>query len=349
MAVNKMNNGKWYCSFYYTDWQGTRKRKKKEGFNTQREAKAWENDFLNKMTANCSMTFENLVQLYLEDSTTRCKPTTQYTKARNIKKWISPYFKDIPISEITPAMVRTWQNSIINSGMAGLSQHNVNGYLSAILNFAVKYYNLPFNPVARVGSIGTTKADKIDFWTLEEYKQFISYEKKTAYKIVFELLFYTGLRFGEMFALTMNDIDTENGILTVNKTKVSVNGEYLTQTPKTRKSKRKITLPRFLVNDLIDYTQHLYGYKPEQNMFFLSNSSIKVELNNIAKRSGVKRIRIHDLRHSHASLLIHMNFSPTLIADRLGHENVTTTLNTYGHLYPSKQSEVAEKLELLQQ
>lgn len=75
---------------------------------------------------------------------------------------------------------------------------------------------------------------------------------------------------------------------------------------------------------------------------------MKFELDRVAEIAGVKKIRIHDLRHSHASLLINLNFSPTLIADRLGHEKVTTTLNTYGHLYPSKQNEVAEKLELLQ-
>ncbi|WP_178515284.1 site-specific integrase [Eubacterium sp. LMAG:50] len=349
MSVNKMNNGKWYCSFYYTDWQGIRKRKKKEGFNTQREAKAWESDFINRMTANCSMTFKNLVQLYLEDSATRLKPTTLVVKTSVINDKIAPYFNDIPISEITPVVIRKWQNEIINSGLAPSTQHNVNGILSAILNFAVKYYNLPFNPVARVGSIGKVKGEGIDFWTLEEYKHFISCEDRPEYKIIYELLFYTGLRFGEMFALTMNDIDTENGVLTVNKNKVCVNGEYITQTPKTRKSTRKITIPRFLVNDLIDYTQHLYGYEPEQNMFFFGPKQLSNELTRVSELSGIKRIRIHDLRHSHASLLIHMNFSPTLIADRLGHENVTTTLNTYGHLYPSRQSEVAEKLELLQQ
>lgn len=348
MAVNKMSNGKWYCSFYYTDWQGNRKRKKKEGFTTQREAKAWESDFLNKMSLNCSMTFDNLVKLYLEDSATRCKPTTQHVKNRYIKKWITPYFNDIPISEITPAMVRAWQNAVIDSGVAGLTQHNINGYLSAILNYAVKYYSLPFNPVAMVGSIGTTKTDKIDFWTLNEYRHFMSCEDKPAYKIVYETLFYTGLRFGELLALTLNDIDTENGILTVNKNLVKANGKYILQTPKTRKSTRKITLPQFLVNDLLDYAGKLYGYKPSQNLFFLSNSSMKFELDRVAEIAGVKKIRIHDLRHSHASLLINLNFSPTLIADRLGHEKVTTTLNTYGHLYPSKQNEVAEKLELLQ-
>ena len=245
-------------------------------------------------------------------------------------------------------MIRKWQNDVINSGIAPTTQHNVNGILSAILNFAVKYYNLPFNPVSRVGSIGKTKGEGIDFWTLEEYKQFIACVDNPMYKMMFELFFYTGLRWGELLALTYNDIDTENGILSVNKNLVTVKGKTIIQTPKTAKSKRKIALPHFLVEHLQEYVKHLYGYTPDVRLFKIARTSFNYEMQKDCKLSGVKKIRIHDLRHSHASLLIHLNFSPTLIADRLGHENVTTTLNIYGHLYPSKQAEVVEKLEKLQ-
>lgn len=348
MSVNKMKSGKWYCSVYYTDWQGNRKRKKKEGFITQREAKAWESEFLNKMSLNCTMSFHNLVKLYLEDSATRLKPTTLQTKTYTIESKISPYFNDLPISDISTAMVRKWQNEIINSGLAPTTQHTVNGILSAIFNFAVKFYNLPFNPVARVGSIGTTKAEGIEFWTLEEYKQFITFVDDPMFKMMFELFFYSGLRCGELLALTYNDIDTENEYLTVNKNLATVKGKTIIQTPKTVKSKRKIILPHFLVNDLQQYKQQLYGYKPNERLFPTNKHTLDNRMKKACKLLGIKKIRIHDLRHSHASLLIHLNFSPTLIADRLGHENVTTTLNIYGHLYPSKQSEVAEKLELLQ-
>ena len=348
MSVNKMSNGKWYCSFYYTDWQGNRKRKKKEGFTTQREAKAYESNFLNKMSLNCSMTFSNLVKLYLEDCETRLKPTTLVAKTYVINDKIVPYFNNIPISDISTAMIRKWQNEIINSGIAPTTQHNVNGILSAILNFAVKYYNLPFNPVSRVGSIGKVKGESIDFWTLEEYKQFIACVDEPMFKALFELFFFTGLRCGELLALTYNDIDTEKGILSVNKSLATVNGKTIIQTPKTAKSKRKIALPPFIIKHLQEYVKHLYGYEPGARLFQIKRMGVTNALKKACELSGVKKIRIHDLRHSHASLLINLNFSPTLIADRLGHENVTTTLNIYGHLYPSKQAEVVEKLEKLQ-
>lgn len=96
-----------------------------------------------------------------------------------------------------------------------------------------------------------------------------------------------------------------------------------------------------------DYHNRLYDYEPNQRLFAVTKHYITHEIERGCKLSGVKKIRCHDLRHSHASLLIEMGFSPVLIAERLGHENVETTLNTYSHLYPNKHTEVAEKMEKL--
>lgn len=100
---------------------------------------------------------------------------------------------------------------------------------------------------------------------------------------------------------------------------------------------------------LQEYVKQLYGYKPNDRLFIITKNMIAKTMSKYCKVSGIKKIRIHDLRHSHASLLIHLGFTPTLIADRLGHEKIETTLNTYGHLYPSKQNEVAETLEKIMQ
>lgn len=133
--------------------------------------------------------------------------------------------------------------------------------------------------------------------------------------------------------------------MTVNKSLAKVKGKTIIQTPKTATSRRKITLPRFVVEHLQEYVKLLYGYKPSDRLFWVDKYALARMMNKYSELSGVEEIRIHNLRHSHASLLIHLGFTPTLIADRLGHENVTTTLNTYGHLYPTKQNEVAETLE----
>lgn len=337
----------WFCSFYYHDWQGNRKRKKKEGFKTQREAKAFERDFLNKTKADSTMTFKSLAELYLEDCKTRLKPTTYQVKQYVIGGKIAPYFNDMVVNNITVTVVRKWQNELLNQGFTPTYVHKINGDLSAIMNFAVKYYNLPFNPVARCGSIGKARADTMQFWTLEEYNQFIGAVKKPEFHFLFELLFYTGMREGEALALTLNDFDFDTHELNINKSLATVNGKTIIQTPKTAKSVRKIAIPDFICNDAKEYVKTIYGYKPTQRIFMTNKHTIAHEMQRCCKASGVKKIRVHDIRHSHASLLVELGFPILLISERLGHENINTTLQTYSHLYPNKQSEVADKLQEL--
>jgi len=344
----------WYCKFYYKDWQGERKQKKKEGFKTQREAKAFERSFLEKAQADCTMTFGSLIELYFEDCRSRLKPTTLNNKHYIIDLKILPYFKDIPINEIDATMVRKWQNELIsyrdNEGKSYSQTYlkTVNNQLSAVFNFARKYYKLPTNPVTICGSMGRSHADSMKFWTLAEFKEFLpSIEDKLISKVAFNILFWTGIRSGELLALTLNDFDFEAKTMRINKNYTRLNGKDLILTPKTPKSKRKITIPSFLCNMIQDYVTHLYDYKPKERLFPVTKSHLNNEFRRGRKHSNVKKIRIHDLRHSHASLLIEMGFPPLLISERLGHEKIETTLQTYSHLYPNKHTALSDKLEEL--
>ena len=94
-----------------------------------------------------------------------------------------------------------------------------------------------------------------------------------------------------------------------------------------------------------DYADRLVDYEPHERLFYFTKHFLTYEMDAGCKASGVKRIRVHDLRHSHASLLIELGFSPLLVSERLGHESVQTTLETYSHLYPNKQEEVVSRLE----
>lgn len=340
----------WFCKFYYVDWTGTRKQKKKEGFKTQKEAKAFEREFLNKAHASCNMKFESLVELYMEDCQSRLKPTTLENKKYVIELKVLPFFKDLPINTITPAMVRKWQNELLSdeSGYSPTYLKTIHNQLSAIFNFAVKYYKLPSNPARECGSMGKKQADSMDFWVVDEFKKFIdAVEDKDIAKVVFELLFWTGMRSGELLALTLNDFDMEAQTVSINKNYARHNKQDLILEPKTPKSKRVVTIPPFLVEMVKEYASKLYGYEPDERLFTVTKSYLHHEMNRGSKKAKVKRIRIHDLRHSHASLLIEMGFSPLLISERLGHENIETTLQTYSHLYPNKQGEVSNKLQQL--
>lgn len=340
----------WYCKFYYKDWQGKNRQKKKEGFKTQKEAKAFERDFLNKAHASLDMSFESLVELYMEDSKSRLKPTTYENKEFMINLKILPYFKEMPVNTIEASTVRKWQNELI-SNENNYSQtylKTLNNQLSAIFNFAMKYYKLASNPARVCGSMGKKNADSMKFWTKDEFSAFISIVgDKPMSKAIFNLLFWTGMRSGEMLALTLNDFDFENQIVRITKNYARHQKQDLILEPKTPKSKRVITIPKFLCDIIQEYVTMLYDYKPDERLFVATKHYLLHEMKRGVKKSGVQKIRIHDLRHSHASLLIEMGFSPLLISERLGHENIETTLQTYSHLYPNKHSEVAERLQKL--
>lgn len=164
-AYKDPKRGTWFCKFYYRNWQGVNKQKMKKGFKTQKEAKAYERDFINTAHASCDMSFANLVTLYKDDCKNRLKPTTFENKSYIIDLKLLPFFKDMPINTISPATVRKWQNELISSenNYSPTYLKSIHNQLSAIFNFAKKYYNLSDNPAAICGSIGKKNADTMQF------------------------------------------------------------------------------------------------------------------------------------------------------------------------------------------
>ena len=162
--------------------------------------------------------------------------------------------------------------------------------------------------------------------------------------MIFQTLYWTGLREGEFLALTPADIDFENRSISVSKSYQRLNSRDIVSTPKTAKSKRIVSIPEFLCSELKEYVQDM---RQDQRIFPYIKNDLRNFLRKVCSVTGVKVIRIHDIRHSHASLLIELGLSPKIIADRLGHEKIETTLNIYSHLYPNKQEEVADKLQAL--
>ena len=166
--------------------------------------------------------------------------------------------------------------------------------------------------------------------------------------ICFEVLYWTGMREGELLALSPADIDFDNKLISINRTYQRIGGKDVFTSPKTRKSKRKIPIPDFLCQELSDYIQSRYMLDADERLFPVTKSYLSHEMIRGCKNTGVKKIRIHDIRHSHASLLINQGCDALMLADRLGHEKVSTTLNTYSHLFPHKQQELVHSLESLQ-
>ena len=345
-AEKDKKTGKWLIQYRYTDWQGKRRKSTKRGFATKREAEEWLRNFFITQKADFDMKFEDFWKMYCADMETRLREHTMRTKKYIVELKILPYFGNKRVNDITAADIRQWQNELIKMGYSPTYLKTINNQLSAIFNYAVRYYDLKSNPCVKAGSMGKSKAEEMDFWTGEEFRKFIDsvMNKRLSY-MAFMTLYWTGMRMGELLALNPKDIDLEKRTISITKSYQRLGKKDVITPPKTPKSKRVITIPEFLAADIKDYMDSLYDLQENDRLFPITKYYLEHEMQRGIKESGVKRIRVHDLRHSHASMLIELGFSPLEIANRLGHEKVETTLNTYAHLYPNKQTKLAERLD----
>ncbi len=350
-AYKNKNTGQWYVMTQYTDWHGDRKQKCKRGFETRKEALDWEHTFHLQNGANLDMTFEAFFELYEKTMRPRLKENTWHSKEHIVRTKIMPFFGHRKMNEISKNDVVTWQSRLLASRDENGNAYSpcylktVHNQLSAILNFAVRYFDLRSNPAALVGNMGKERRKEMQIWTQEEYRKFseAAMDDPTMF-YAFEVFYWTGIREGELLALTPADFDFEKKTLRINKSYQRLNGEDVITTPKTDKSNRIITLPSFLCDEMKDYFSQIYGLKKKQRIFHFTKHSLLRAMIRYSKEAGVKRIRIHDLRHSHVSLLIDMGYSAVAIADRMGHESIAITYG-YAHLFPSKQIDMAEKLD----
>lgn len=346
MSVYKnQKTGKWYCIFRVTDWTGKRKQIKKSGFTRRADALEYERNYMAKEAGSLEMTFGDLVDLYMADAKARLRPTTYESKVWIFDKKILPYFRDQYVADITPAKIRKWQTEMMGRGYAQTYLKTINNQMTAVFNYAVQYYGLAQNPAIAAGSMGKRNADEMDFWTLDEFEQFIAgMDGDPTASVAFNLLFWTGMREGELLALTLNDVDFDRSGIHIRRSYTRLGQEDLLQDPKTPKSRRFIPCPDFLMDMVRDYAARLYEYDPSERLFPFTKHWVNDQLKRCCDRTGVKLIRVHDIRHSHASMLVDSGADPLLIADRLGHEKVTTTLGTYSHLYPDKGQALASAL-----
>ena len=345
------DNGTWYVMARYVNWKGERKQKCKRGFVTKKEAQEWERMFQLQNSSDLDMSFEAFTELYIRDVKNRLKENTWLTKEHIIRTKILPFFGKLKISEISTKEIITWQNEMLayrDEKKKPYSQtylKTLHNQLSAIFNHAVRYYELRSNPAAKVGNMGSEEHREMLFWTKEEYKKFaFEMMDKPVSFYAFEMLYWCGIREGELLALTPADFDFDKETVTINKSYQRLHGEDVITTPKTKKSNRTIKMPHFLCEEMQEYLGMLYGLKKKDRIFTVTKSYLHHEMDRGAKAAGVKRIRIHDLRHSHISLLIDMGFSAVAIADRVGHESIEITYQ-YAHLFPSKQTEMAKRLD----
>ena len=253
---------------------------------------------------------------------------------------------------ITAQQIITWQNELINykddkgKPYSPVYLKTIHNQLSAIFNHAVRYYKLKENPCQKAGSMGKKKNREMLFWTKEEYKKF-SFEmmdKPVSY-YAFEMLYWCGVREGELLALTPGDFDFEKQTVTISKSYQRIKGKDVITDPKTPKSNRVIQMPAFLCEEMEDYIKSLYAAEPTDRIFPVTKSYLHREMDRGAKEAGVKRIRIHDLRHSYAVAAIKSGDDIKTVQENLGHASAVFTLDVYGHVTDEMRSESARRME----
>lgn len=304
-----------------------------------------------------NVTFNVAMEYYFIYLQHKLKCTTYETNVRKIKLYILNYFNNKSIN-ITPKDYLEWQYYINSLGFKYRYKSSLHYCFSDFLNFCQIYFNLDSNVAIGIGNFRNDEIDSFgDIWTVEEFNKFYSVIKHPMYKIIFKLLYFTGMRKGEILALTWNDFNEINQTVYVNKslTRLVSNGKKVITTPKTKSSIRFITLTDSLINELLKYKEfckdHYDNFKDSYYLFGgyqpLGFSQLERKKNEYCDLAKVKRITIHEFRHSHA-VLLYLNGVPiNEIKDRLGHSNISMTMNTYLKYMPKNEKRVIETLNSL--
>lgn len=349
-AYKDTERNTWYAKFQYTDWTQKTRTHWKRGFKTKKEALSYERDFLAKLNPNADLTIKQLADLYIEDKKNRVKLSTLRNTKTHLNNYILPYLADAKASEITPNDIRKWQDTLIEKGYAKTSLRAAQGAIVGLFKYGIRFHGLKDNPATNAGTMGKKKADReLNYWTKEEYDRFIVTVKDDKYRFLYETLYLSGMRIGELLGLTIQDIDFSQNTLKIENNLVYIDSEYgyVTQTPKSDKSNRIIMMPQFYMDELKTFVDKVYGHQPTDRVFFWTHdkNAVRRHLERDLAKTDLHPITLHGFRHSAASLLINSGANILMIADRLGHENPSITLDIYGHMFPTKPDEIVAKLD----
>jgi phage integrase family protein len=349
---------------------GKERRTTRRGFKTMKEAKQAERNLLldveeNGLPSNQSdgfqdPTFEELAQLWLENYKTTVKPSTFENVKSKVEKMTEEHFKELKLKKITVAYC---QKVVIELSKTYVLYNHYLSVINRIFKYAVLMDILDSNPFDKVIKPKSRQTQrKGNFLTKEELKEFLKLAQTATLSYFFplvHLMSYTGLRQGEALALKWSDIDFENKKITVNKTAARIKEKQTLQTPKTKNSKRVISIDPTTLSILKSwkkdqikiYFKNGKHFEGDDNFIFTNQRAEWVHIHNFIpyfKRfvtdHKLKPITPHGLRHTHASLLFSAGVEPKNISDRLGHSTVQITLDLYTHITEEQRTDTVEKL-----
>lgn len=345
----------WYFDTYFIDLDGKKQEKRSKYYKTKKEAQEAEREFLinndnNKIIDNKNVTFEKVYSDWLELKQIKLKVTSFYRIKKTLNYNILEFFKNYQLKDINYNTISNWQKNFSNRNLNIKYKNMIISYLKNIFNYAEKFYNFDSKISDKLYTYrdDTPKIEnniEENFWTYEEFNKFISVVDDNLYYLMFNFLYYTGVRFGEMIALNWNDINFKNKTLKITKSlsnKVEETKFIITK-PKTENSIREIELDDNLINLLKEHHKEekkIYNFN--ENMFvfgninYISATTFRRQLKKYIEKSNVKYITPHGFRHSHVSLLIYLGCDSRDVANRIG-DTVNIVEEVYYHMFPIKK------------
>lgn len=348
MSLTKLKNGKYMVRVNIAITKGVYKRINKT-VSSYEEAKALDKKYSDLKNNKEQTTFSDFYEIYKKDHTGRYSPTSNVILDCVVKKYILPYFSNYSLCEITPSSIYSWQCKMASLNISSSTLLSYETIFQQMMDFAVKFYNLKQNPFSQTGKIGKRSPTEMNFWTIDEFKKVLSVlpiqsTTDEAFRVILLISFFCGTRIGETLALTRDDVDFKKNTLHITKTYKKINSTEYISKPKTKTSIRNIVMPKFLGQIMAIYISKV---PIEENRIFylISRHMIMKRIHKYAEIARVKDIRIHDLRHSAISYLIHLGVPIYDISRRAGHISPKITYKVYSHLYPDQKSHIADVME----
>jgi integrase len=365
-VIKDERTNKWYYLFTHgTNENGRPKQYKKRGFKTKRAAQEAINELEHSLTTgtyvkpNKILYRDYMIEQWLEDKHTRVKRQTLNTYTWLVKMHILPVLGGTELGKLTPMQIQGLYNKLTKAG--NLSDENIQKAYTLIndsLSKAERWGLIQKNPAALVDRPKMTRKE-VMVWSMDEVKRFLKHsDNESRYHIAFELALASGMRQGEILGLRWQDVDFENNCVRITQT-LSNDGKEIQPYTKTRAGTRNIDLPAETMNKLkkhkkrveIEKLEAESGSYRDLNLVVCSKNGTPTNKSNIRRvfdktimKAGLKKMKFHGMRHTHATLLLLQGVNPKVVSERLGHSSVKITLDVYSHLLPSMQKETAEQL-----
>lgn len=332
-----------------------RKEISKGGFSSEAEAKkalkkAMAEVELGLYTSSSKFTFEQLTALWIEEKESSVRESTMYSYTRVLGARILPEFRKMDVKDIKPLHIHNFYQKLKKQGMSQRYISYVGVVLKAILEKGVEMEFIPSNPASKAKKPKMKKKKQLS-WTKEDAITFLNAARlRSDYFLAYYLAFFTGMRIGEVLGLKWEDVDFENKIMHVKHTITLNKGEYVLGPVKTESSDRLIPISDSVIKELLNHKNH--SQHTSETMVFQTRKgkivwpyTLRYIMKRICEELDLPLIRFHDIRRTHTSILIDEGVSPKVVSQRLGHSDVSITLNIYTDVFDERQVEASDKID----